>query len=65
MKLAIISDLHADLHALRDALTHIDRLGCDAIVCAGDVVDIGVFPEETIALLVERCQMMRLKKLFG
>jgi predicted phosphodiesterase len=37
MKLAIISDLHADVHALRDALAEIERLGCDEIVCAGEL----------------------------
>ena len=37
-RLAIISDVHADVHALTDALAAIDRLACDAIVCAGDVV---------------------------
>jgi putative phosphoesterase len=54
MKLAIISDLHADVHALRDALAQIERLGCDEIVCAGDVLDYGRCPERTIALLQER-----------
>ncbi len=53
-RLAIISDVHADLHALRDALAMIDALACDAIVCAGDVIDFGLFPVETIALLAER-----------
>jgi len=54
MKLAIISDLHADVHALRDALAQIERLGCDEIVCAGDVLDWGRFPEATIRELRER-----------
>jgi putative phosphoesterase len=53
-RLAILSDVHADVHALRDALLQIDRLGCDHLVCAGDIVDYGSFPEETIELLVER-----------
>jgi putative phosphoesterase len=53
-RIAIISDVHADLHALRDALGVIDALGCDRVVCAGDVVDYGLFPEETIALIRER-----------
>lgn len=53
-RLAIISDVHADVHALRDALAIIDGLACDAIVCAGDVIDFGLFPVETIALLAER-----------
>lgn len=53
-RLAIITDVHADVHSLRDALAHIDRMGCDRIVCAGDLVDYGLFPDETIRLLIER-----------
>ena len=53
-RLAIISDVHADVHALRDALVQIDRLDCDQVVCAGDLIDWGQFPEETLALLRER-----------
>ena len=53
-RLAIITDVHADVHALQDALTQIERLGCKEIVCAGDILDWGLFPEETIRLLRER-----------
>lgn len=53
-RLGIISDVHADIRALRDALVQIERLGCDGIVCAGDVVDYGLFPEETIGELMAR-----------
>jgi predicted phosphodiesterase len=53
-RIAIISDVHADVHALTDALLQADRLGCDAIVCAGDLVDYGRHPNETIALLSSR-----------
>jgi putative phosphoesterase len=53
-RLAIISDVHGDLQALQDALGQIEQLGCDEIVCAGDLVDFGLFPEETIGLLMER-----------
>ena len=54
MKLAIISDIHADVHALRDALAEIERMGCDEVVCAGDVLDWGRSPEATIRELRER-----------
>ena len=54
MRLAIISDLHADLPNLQRALAQADHFGCSVIVCAGDVVDGEPFPEETIALLQER-----------
>jgi putative phosphoesterase len=53
-RLAIISDLHGDLYALDDALAAIDAMACDLIVCAGDLVDFGLFPDETIARLAER-----------
>ena len=53
-RLAIITDVHADVHALRDALAQIDKLSVDLILCCGDLVDYGLFPEETLALLHER-----------
>lgn len=49
-----MTDVHADVHALRDALAQIDMLGVDQILCCGDLVDYGLFPEETLALLRER-----------
>jgi predicted phosphodiesterase len=51
MKLGIFSDLHADLAMLDAALGRIRAMGCDTIVCAGDVVDGDVFPDECIARL--------------
>lgn len=53
-RLAVISDVHADLRALEDAFACIERMGIDRVVCAGDLVDYGFFPEETIRLLRDR-----------
>ena len=53
-RLAIITDVHADVHALRDAFAQIDKLGIDSVLCCGDLIDYGLFPEETLALLRER-----------
>jgi len=53
-RIGIISDVHGDVHALRDALAQIDKIGVDRIVCCGDIVDYGLFPDETIALLRAR-----------
>jgi putative phosphoesterase len=53
-RLAVIADVHADLASLRMALATIERMRCDLVVCAGDLVDYGVFPEETIALIRDR-----------
>jgi putative phosphoesterase len=53
-RLGLISDVHGDVHALQDALRHLDALACDQIVCAGDLVDYGLFPDETLELLAAR-----------
>lgn len=53
-RIGILSDVHADVHALEDALNLLQRLGCDRVLCAGDIVDRGFFPEETIEMLRER-----------
>lgn len=53
-RVAIVSDVHGDVHALADALRHIDAMDCELIVSPGDMVDYGLFPDEAIALLRER-----------
>lgn len=59
-RLGIISDLHADFGALASGLEHLHRLGCDQVICAGDVVDGDVFPDEVIARLAgERIPTIR------
>lgn len=48
MKLAIITDVHANLPALEAALAAIAREGCDQIIHLGDVVGIGPYPSECL-----------------
>jgi putative phosphoesterase len=50
-RLAVISDLHADLAMLDAGLALARTLGCDRVVCAGDLVDGGVYADETLARL--------------
>jgi len=51
-RIAVITDVHGNLPALRAALAAIDMLGCDRIVHVGDAIGIGPFPAETLALLL-------------
>lgn len=51
MKLAIVSDIHANLEALRAALASIAAEGVDQILCLGDIVGYHADPGECIALL--------------
>ncbi|MBZ0264613.1 metallophosphatase family protein [bacterium] len=48
MKYAFISDIHGNLHALTTVLEHIENENVDQIVCLGDLVGYGAFPNEVI-----------------
>lgn len=54
MKLALISDVHANLIALQAVLEDVATRWVDTILCAGDVVGYYPYPVETIALFQER-----------
>ena len=48
MKYAIISDIHGDIIALENALKEIEEKNVDKIICLGDFVGIGPYPEECV-----------------
>jgi putative phosphoesterase len=54
MKLGLIADIHADIRALETALRHLDVLGVDHLLCAGDLVGYGTQPDAVVALLRDR-----------
>ena len=51
-RVAVITDIHANLPALRAALGRIDELGIDRVYCGGDEVAAVGLPEELAATLV-------------
>jgi len=51
---ALISDVHSNLHALQAVMEDIDTLGVERIICAGDLVGYYPYPNETISLLREK-----------
>ncbi|MCB9430839.1 MAG: metallophosphoesterase family protein [Ardenticatenaceae bacterium] len=57
MKIAIITDVHANLPALEAALAAIAREGCDQIIHLGDVIGIGPYPSECLELMLNVTQM--------
>lgn len=48
MKLAVLSCIHGNLEALETVLSDIDRQHCDRIVCLGDLVGYGPYPNEVV-----------------
>jgi diadenosine tetraphosphatase ApaH/serine/threonine PP2A family protein phosphatase len=53
-RIAIISDIHGNSHALEAVLAEIDRRELTDVVCLGDVVGYGAMPNECIRILRER-----------
>lgn len=51
MRLAIVSDIHANLEALRATQASVSTEGVDRILCLGDIVGYHAEPGECIALL--------------
>ncbi len=51
MKIAVISDIHANLEAFQAVVTSIDKRMPDRVICLGDLVGYGPDPEEVVQLI--------------
>jgi predicted phosphodiesterase len=56
MKLALISDIHSNLHALTAALREIEKHRVDALFCLGDIVGYGADPSPCVDLVRKYCR---------
>lgn len=54
MRIALFSDIHANLPALEACLLDIDKKNPDAIYCLGDLVGYNIWPNEVIDLIRKR-----------
>src|SRR2546426_9836453 len=54
MRLAVLSDVHSNLHALQAVLADVDRIAPDGIWVAGDLVGYNPWPNEVLEILRER-----------
>lgn len=57
-RVALISDIHANLEALRVVLDDIERAEPDAVFCLGDVVGYGPEPDECVELVEDFCDLV-------
>lgn len=55
MRLAVISDIHANLPALEAVLAEVDSAGVDEMWSLGDVVGYGADPDACATVTAERC----------
>jgi predicted phosphodiesterase len=57
MRVAVVSDIHSNLHALEAVLAAIDEEAPDELWCLGDLVGYGPRPNECCAALAERADV--------
>jgi predicted phosphodiesterase len=57
MRVAVVSDIHSNLHALEAVLAAIDEDAPDEIWCLGDLVGYGPSPNECCAAIAERADV--------
>lgn len=57
-RIAVISDVHANLEALKAVLQDIEERGINHIYCLGDNIAKGVHANECLELLVKKCEVM-------
>ncbi len=52
--IGFISDIHGNFPALQAVIEAIDKVGCDKVICLGDIVGYYCMPNECIDLLRNR-----------
>lgn len=57
MRIALISDIHANLEALQAVLNDIEKQKADVIHCLGDVVGYGSDPSACLTLVDKTCEI--------
>lgn len=57
MRIAIISDVHGNLEALRVTLKDIQKRKVDKVICLGDTIAKGVHPKECLELIRKNCEI--------
>jgi predicted phosphodiesterase len=57
MRVAVVSDIHSNLHALEAVLAAIDAEAPDELWCLGDIVGYGARPNDCCAAIAERADV--------
>lgn len=58
MRIAIISDIHGNLEALKETLKDIEKRNVDKIICLGDIISKGIHSKECLELIRKNCDVI-------
>jgi len=65
MKIAVLSDIHANLPALKTVLDHVESAEPDMVVVGGDVINRGPQPRECLEIILDKIHNDQWKVLKG
>ncbi|NPA13084.1 MAG: metallophosphoesterase family protein [Aquificae bacterium] len=57
MRIAVLSDIHGNIHALEEVAKDIKNQSVDKIFCLGDIVNFGAYPKECLDWVKENCDI--------
>lgn len=57
MKIAVISDIHGNLEALKQTIKDIEKRKVDKIICLGDIIGKGAHPNECVDIIRKYCNV--------
>lgn len=58
MRIAVISDIHGNLEALKKTLKDIEKRNVDKIICLGDIISKGIHSKECLELIRKKCDVI-------
>ena len=48
-----MTDIHSNINALNAVLNEFEKMKVEKIICCGDIIGIGPYPEETVQALIK------------
>lgn len=58
MKIGIISDVHSNIQALKETFKRFNKEEVEKVICIGDVIGIGPYPEQCIEFLMNNKEIL-------
>lgn len=58
MRYGIITDIHSNIIALKKVFEQFEKRKVDKIICCGDIIGIGPFPEQCVQELIKRKEIL-------